>query len=59
MTPSSKQGDVYSYFYKENNELKQDKVENDKLGIRPVISLTKKTKVTGTGTIDNPYIFEL
>ena len=55
MTPSSKQGDVYSYFYKENNELKQDKVESDKLGIRPVISLTKKTKVTGTGTIDNPY----
>ncbi len=56
MTPNKKENDEMSYIVvATNGALEKDHKETNELFVRPVITLTKKTEVTGTGTITDPY----
>lgn len=56
MTPALKTDNNIVYFsIKENGQLLYNDTDNYYRGIRPVINLIKKTIVTGSGTINEPY----
>ena len=59
MTLNKKDNKINYYITANNNGLNKDQAENDKHGIRPVITLIKKLNTTGNGTIDNPYTLSI
>ncbi len=57
LTPNKKENQAYSYIVVLNNgALGRDVKETTGLFVRPVITLVKKTEVTGTGTMEDPYV---
>ncbi len=56
MTPNKRENNVMSYMaLGTNGSLLRDVSETSSIFIRPVITLSRKTQVTGMGTIENPY----
>ncbi len=59
MTPNKKENNNISYIaVSPDGSLTRDISESSGLFVRPVITLAKKVKVTGLGTMDNPYVIE-
>lgn len=57
MTPASNDSTNITYFeIGTNGTLKSESIGSYYRGVKPVINLVKKTYVSGTGTIDDPYI---
>lgn len=57
MTPNKKENNETEFYaVSQNGKLLTNVKENSNLFARPVITLMKKAKVTGEGTIENPYM---
>ncbi len=57
MTPHKKENDVVFYIaVNTDGSLMKDISETTNLFIRPVITLVKRAKVSGTGTVEDPYV---
>ncbi len=58
LTPAKSTGNSLNYFeINEKGLLSIDSLESYYRGIRPVITIIKNSYVTGTGKIDDPYVF--
>ena len=56
MTPNKRENNVMSYMaLSTNGSLIRDVDETSSIFLRPVITLSRKTQVTGSGTLDDPY----
>ena len=56
MTPNKRENNVMSYMaLSTNGSLVRDVDETSSIFLRPVITLSRKTQVTGAGTIEDPY----
>ncbi len=59
MTPYKKDNNVFHFMsIGINGSLERDKSETSSLFVRPVITLNRKVKVSGEGTLEKPYIIE-
>jgi len=59
MTPNKKENDVTSYVVVNlSGALQKDVSEESSLFLRPVVSLNREVKVTGSGTVDDPFVVE-
>ncbi len=59
MTPNKKENEITSFFgVNPNGSMDFLVSESSSLFVRPVITLVKKTRVTGDGTLQNPYVVE-
>ncbi len=56
MTLNKKNNNINYYITVNNQGLNKDVSEQDKKGIRPVITIIKKLNTTGDGSFDNPYM---
>ena len=56
MTPNKRENNVMSYMaLSTNGSLVRDVDETSSIFLRPVVTLSRKTQVTGSGTLDDPY----
>ena len=56
MTPNKRENNVMSYMaLSTNGSLIRDVDETSSIFLRPVVTLSRKTQVTGSGTLDDPY----
>ena len=56
MTPNKKENNTMSYMtVGANGSLIGDVNETSQLFLRPVLTLNRKTEVTGSGTAEDPY----
>ena len=56
MTPNKRENNIMSYMaLSTNGSLVRDIDETSSIFLRPVITLSRKTRVTGTGTLEDPY----
>lgn len=59
MTPYNKKENTMSFMAVDSNGAFQiEAKENQSLFVRPVITLGKRVKVTGDGTLENPFVIE-